>query len=67
MHELEAEIAEKAQEVEVLRVAIVEVEADVLASAEEKMSLRQEYEQRIAAVQNQMTTLKKQLKDQVST
>jgi outer membrane lipopolysaccharide assembly protein LptE/RlpB len=66
MQGLESEIAEKAQEVEVLRAAVVEVEADALASAEEKAALRREYEQRIAAVQHQMASLKKQLKDQVS-
>jgi hypothetical protein len=51
--------------VELLQAAMVEVEADVLASAEDKAAQRAAHEARITALQDQLAGLRKQLKDQV--
>jgi ElaB/YqjD/DUF883 family membrane-anchored ribosome-binding protein len=64
--ELEAELTELTLEMEELTSALVRVEADAAASAEEKARLRSEYEARLKDVSAQMSNLQRQLKGQVS-
>jgi chromosome segregation ATPase len=64
--ELETELAELNLEMEELTSALIRVEADAAASAEEKARLRSEYEARLMDVSAQMSNLQRQLKGQVS-
>lgn len=65
MRELEAQIAEREEQLEALKATMATFEVDVQRSAEEKALLRAEYEAKVAAVAAQMVGLRKRLKEQV--